>query len=319
MTDDNDIAVEPVLVNLDTVTPYIFLPHATVDAITRKLPVYFDDHSKYYLWNTTDPSYVDVVTSPSYLGFVFPGEAGSNVTIKVPFALLNLTLQPGVSGLQTDVTYLPLLGADKSQFDGASGPGTALYPLGKAFLQSVFLFGQYTNPQSPHFYFAQAPGPGVSGGGLAYEILDIGPNTTKLDVYEGDNLFNETWAGWWTPLYSTTADSPGGLSKAEEAGIAVGVAAAGCVAFIAGFFTLRKRRRTHRGNEERKQDTKYFEHAEMEDHNTHTSRSAELLGDEKHTKLNQRSGLFTSQHAAELHAPHGASEVAEVTKYELDA
>lgn len=90
--------------------PYIFLPQQAIDAIVELLPVSFDETSGYYLWNTQDPQHKIIVSSPAYLGFIFQdplGVAGS-ITIKVPFALLNLTLESSVSGHPTERAYFPL-------------------------------------------------------------------------------------------------------------------------------------------------------------------------------------------------------------------
>ena len=87
---------------VDPELPYIALPPPAIIAITDKLPVHYDPISKFYLWDTTDPKYRAIVSSPAYLGFVFVDVASINsntsVTIKVPFKLLDLTLEPSVSG-----------------------------------------------------------------------------------------------------------------------------------------------------------------------------------------------------------------------------
>lgn len=90
--------------------PYIRLPQDVLDGIVKFLPVRFDSASGYYLWQTNDPNYEKVVNSPAYLGFVFSALSapGGNVTIKVPFPLLKLTLEKSVSTLSKDVPYLPL-------------------------------------------------------------------------------------------------------------------------------------------------------------------------------------------------------------------
>lgn len=62
--------------------PYIALPPDAVDAITSNLPVHFDSKSGYYLWNTHDAAYSNIVSSAAYLGFEFASATG-NIVIKV--------------------------------------------------------------------------------------------------------------------------------------------------------------------------------------------------------------------------------------------
>ena len=90
--------------------PYIFLPPEVVTAITSLLPVKFAPSASYYLWDTSDERYARIMSSSAYLGFVFPSTTGpaGNVTIKVPFQLLNMTLDSSISGYSEDTPYLPL-------------------------------------------------------------------------------------------------------------------------------------------------------------------------------------------------------------------
>jgi hypothetical protein len=102
----------PLTALLQPEVPYIFMPPVTVEAIASNLPVTLDSRSGYYLWNTQDPLYARIVSSPAYLGFVFSSVSASgvtgNTTIKVPFSLLNLNLESSVSGYTSDVPYLPI-------------------------------------------------------------------------------------------------------------------------------------------------------------------------------------------------------------------
>lgn len=236
MTEDNEIAAEPIDIEIKPWDAYIYLPQPTIDAITNKLPVYFDKTSHYYLWNTSDPSYEKVVTSASYLGFVFEDPSGTNTTVKVPFMLLNLTLQSTASGLKTDVPYFPVQPMTLAQ-DGLG------YTLGRAFLQAATLTVNYGG--SGYFWITQAPGPGASKRGLGYEVQDIAPSATTLDFNTGDDLFNQSWAGIWTPLPLAEADlnQPKGLSGGAIAGIVVGsVAFVALIAGLAAFLITRRRR-----------------------------------------------------------------------------
>ncbi len=73
--------------------PYLFLPNSTCVAIAKYLLVINKSGKALYIWNTTDSQYRKIVTSPTYLGFVFRGSNG-NLTINAPFRLFNLSLQP---------------------------------------------------------------------------------------------------------------------------------------------------------------------------------------------------------------------------------
>ncbi|KAL8699956.1 MAG: hypothetical protein Q9201_005705 [Fulgogasparrea decipioides] len=84
---------------LDSLAPYLHLPQSTCDAIASYLPVTYQDRYKLYFWDTEDPDYQAIVTSPSYLSLTFrnSGLEEANLTIKVPFSLLNLTLQAPIT------------------------------------------------------------------------------------------------------------------------------------------------------------------------------------------------------------------------------
>ena len=76
-------------VAVDPANPYIYLPQSSCDAIAAKQPVTYDSGLGLYFWDTADPQYTKIVTSPSYLGFTFTknGVNTEDITIKVPFAL----------------------------------------------------------------------------------------------------------------------------------------------------------------------------------------------------------------------------------------
>lgn len=126
--------------------PYIYLPKSSCDSITAELPVTY--HAKYglYFWNTDDPDYERIVSSPACLAFTFPKDEvnTANITIKVPFMLLNLTLEAPL--LLTPTPYFPCMPSD--------GP----YSLGRAFLQAAFV-GVNWHKGTGVWFLAQAPGP----------------------------------------------------------------------------------------------------------------------------------------------------------------
>lgn len=91
--------VGPTFIN--PVVPYLFLSPETCSAITENLPVTFQPDIGLYIWNTAVPQYQNIVKSPAYLAFIFQDTGVGNITIKVPFRLLNLTLEaPIVSSPQ---------------------------------------------------------------------------------------------------------------------------------------------------------------------------------------------------------------------------
>lgn len=75
--------------------PYLDLPKSSCDAIAAWLPVTYNADLGLYTWNINDPRYTQIVSSPSVLSFVFRKDQTNtqNITINVPFALLNLTLE----------------------------------------------------------------------------------------------------------------------------------------------------------------------------------------------------------------------------------
>lgn len=149
--------VQPAVIN--QIVPYLFMSSETCAAIAENLPVALEPQPGLYIWNTTDPRYERIVKSPAYLAFVFQNPSG-NLTIKVPFQLLNLTLEaPIVIPTQQYFPCRPFRALDNS----------GNYFLGKVFLQAAFIG---MNRQEEKFFLAQAPGPGVG----ASNIKSIGPN-----------------------------------------------------------------------------------------------------------------------------------------------
>ena len=70
--------------------PYMYLPESTCSTIASFLPVTFDQKIGYYIWNTTDPAFKNIMSSPSALKFSFGTDSGVE-DIWVPLVLLNLT------------------------------------------------------------------------------------------------------------------------------------------------------------------------------------------------------------------------------------
>lgn len=225
--------------------PYLSLPEETCTAITENLPVKFNDSSGYYLWQVDDPAYSSIVSSPAFLSFTFPPSPGDteNVTVKVPFLLLNLTLGPALSGLNEPVPYFPCMPYVPTRAEDH-------YVLGRAFLQAALIGRNWDKAVS---WLAQAPGPGLGLQGLGVSPQNIDPDQVTLEAFPGDAAAQSrsTWSAYWTPLPepiasndSATAapDSDGDLSTGAKAGIGVGVSIIG-TAFIAGLVLILWRRK----------------------------------------------------------------------------
>ncbi|KAF1969191.1 hypothetical protein BU23DRAFT_653604 [Bimuria novae-zelandiae CBS 107.79] len=167
--------------------PYLSLPGTTCENIAKLLPVTYDVSLRYYLWNTHDPLYTKIVSSPAYLSFSFPPSPGhtDNVVIKVPFALLNLTLEHPIT--DSPKQYFPCVPYERG------------IVLGRAFLQAAFLGRNWIEGTS---WLAQAPGPGPAREGLGEQYTNIEENDAIIEGFEGEGLFNQSWAGHWSIVAS---------------------------------------------------------------------------------------------------------------------
>lgn len=244
---------DSLIVKADPMPPGLHLPAQTCSALADKLPIYFDPTTRYYLWNMSDPSYETIINSPAYLGFRFtpaPGDE-ANVTIKVPFKLLNLTLTSPV--VSSSVQYFPCMPFDMPRGDQ--------WRLGRAFLQGAFLG---YNTQTNTMWLAQAPGPGASNQGLGFEPQNMSSGATTLDITNDQTLFAQSWANHWTPLNdskpsnsnpnpSSNSTSPTtapnrvnnhhtGLSGGAIAGIVVGIIVGVALVVAIIVYLLRRRR-----------------------------------------------------------------------------
>jgi hypothetical protein len=232
----------PVLV--EATVPYLFLPQSSCDAIARNLPVTYDPNLGLYLWNTADPAYNTIVSSPSFLAFTFRlnNSVSQNLTINVPFALLNLTLEPPLVG--TPMQYFPC--------SPRQGPG-GNYELGRAFLQAAFI-GVNWQTGNGVWFLAQAPGPNTPSDNAA---TTIGPDDNF--IVGSTNSWSDTWNGAWTVIDSTST-SPGNnapttapgkpssspkaeISKGTITGIVVGVTIGLIVVAVAAFVLFKRQRR----------------------------------------------------------------------------
>ncbi|KAL1302057.1 hypothetical protein AAFC00_002502 [Neodothiora populina] len=214
--------------------PYMYLPRATCDAIAEYLPVNYNADKGLYIWNTSNPAYQQIVSSPHTLSFTFASStSGSNDTIHIPFALLNLTLDSPI--VNPPLQYFPCSPYSPSD--------STTYHLGRAFLQGAFLAQHW---QTNTTWLAQAPGPAKS----SENIINLEPeDTTLAAMVNGPNWYS-TWQDTLKPLAN---DKPGeitdSLSGGAIAGIVVGVVVGVLlvVAAVVFFFIRRRRARSSAG------------------------------------------------------------------------
>ncbi|KAG0653027.1 hypothetical protein D0Z07_0353 [Hyphodiscus hymeniophilus] len=227
--------------------PYLDLPQSTCDAIASWLPVTYQSSLGLYTWNVKDPQYERIVSSPSVLTFVFRKDQinTANVTINVPFMLLNLTLEAPLTS--TPTPYFP-----------CNAQSYGRYSLGRAFLQAAFIGTNWNaNDNQGVWWLAQAPGPNIGSQSNVQDIQD-----QDVNISSSANSWSTSWEDSWTPLSivsgnattslpgSTNSTSNGsniraiggGLSVGSKAGIGVGVAIGALVALALGVWLFAYRR-----------------------------------------------------------------------------
>lgn len=239
------IAPSVVEVEIDAKEPYLYLYESTCQAIAANLPVTFDPNLGLYLWNTKDPLYDRIVSSPTYLGFTFRANNSltANFTINVPFKLLNLTLTAPLAVEPT--SYFP-----------CSLPTLSTLRLGRAFLQAAFVGVNWgvDGAYDGKWFLAQAPGPNLA---IAPAVVGIEAQGDAGTVVPSGNTWLKSWEGFWevgaedggqaanSSITCASCYEKGSkveLSRGAIVGICVGGAIFVC--FAAGLaFWFRRRRR----------------------------------------------------------------------------
>ncbi|KAL8727697.1 MAG: hypothetical protein Q9166_005870 [cf. Caloplaca sp. 2 TL-2023] len=240
LAEGNASIASSISVDLNPAAPYLYLPQSTCTAITQDLPVTYQSKHGLYFWDTKDPRYERIVDSPTYLSFTFrtTNLATVNLTIKVPFQLLNLTLEQPLT--TTTTPYFP---CQPPQGFINFGQGPTPYSLGRAFLQAAFI-GVNWDQGLGHWYLAQAPGPNTA----------INPVPTLFTEDMNGSLidWSDTWKIHWTALpenNSTAIDNGSSRAATSEltngayAGIGIGCAAAVGIAVLAFILVRRDRQR----------------------------------------------------------------------------
>ncbi|CZT09715.1 uncharacterized protein RAG0_14383 [Rhynchosporium agropyri] len=220
-------------------SPYLNLPKSTCDAIAAWLPVTYNANLGLYTWNTNDPQYQRIVSSPTVLRFVFRKDQSNTkkITINVPFMLLNLTLEA------------PLV-ASRTPYFPCNAQSRGRYSLGRAFLQAAFAGGNWNaNNNQGVWWLAQAPGPNSGSQRAVKTIKD-----QDTVITSSNNDCAASWEGVLVPLNkqlqptTNTDGSPGssvvqhgdktaGLSEDMSVGSKAGIGI-GAVAVLLGIVSL---------------------------------------------------------------------------------
>ena len=214
----------PLNVSLSPSVPYLYLPSSVCSALASVLPISYNADFNLFTWDTANATYTSLVTSPTYLDFSFNDVHNNPLSIKVPFALLNLTLEAPL--VNEPIQYFPC------------SPTSSTFALGRAFLQAAFIGMNYN---SSTFWLAQAPGPNLGSQGPS--INPIIPTDTALVAHPNGPSWEETWNGVLTSANST-ANSDGvniQLPPGAIAGIVLGLVAATVISFVV-LAWLRRRR-----------------------------------------------------------------------------
>ncbi|GKT51331.1 uncharacterized protein ColSpa_11512 [Colletotrichum spaethianum] len=211
-----------VVVTPNPASPYVYLPPGFCEGIATNLRMVLHEATGLYLWGS-DPQAETFVKSSAYLGFVLSDQSATNFTIKVPFNLLNLTLEPPL--VEKSVNYFPCKSTDSVY---------GFWQLGRAFLQAAFLAVDYDREV---FYLAQAPGPGME-----QSVMKKSDNSTI--TWNAAESFTSTWRNFWEPVSvirsSETETENTGPSDGGKAGVVV----AAVIGAFAGLWFWRRRRKS---------------------------------------------------------------------------
>ena len=221
---------------LTPAVPYIALPHRVCAALADYLPVTYNLRLGLYLWQTDDPRYAALMASRAELRFAFADSLTANVTIAVPLALLNLTLEAPLA--DPPAPYFPCQPLDAVMDE---------WTLGRAFLQAAYLGLHWDRGQ---YLVAQAPGPGFNG---SADVVAFEPDEARMSTAPATS-YAASWEKVWTggsgasngSATSRNASS-GGTAKLKTGSIVAivigSVAGASLIAAAAVWLVPRRRRR----------------------------------------------------------------------------
>ena len=176
--------VPSLMVDVEGRDPYLYLPRSTCEAIAKNMPVRFDPGLGLYLWQTEDPNYKKIAFSPAFLSFTFRANnsASQNITIKVPFRLLSLTLSEP-------------LASPPAQYFPCATPQVPGYRLGRAFMQAAFVSVNWMQDYKGVWMLAQAAGPNIPE---SPDVTVIGAQDRTLRA--SDSSWELSWQGVWAPI-----------------------------------------------------------------------------------------------------------------------
>ncbi|KAK4205002.1 aspartic peptidase domain-containing protein [Triangularia verruculosa] len=209
--------------------PGIYLPSPICANAAKQLPVVWKEDLGYYLWDTSDPRYDIVMNFGGYMAFTFLDSQDTNITIKVPFKLLNLTLEAPI--VDEPALYFPC--------HATNSHNTGVWELGRAFLQAAF-FG--VNYDTNVTFLAQAPGPDMAQSAIQ-SLEPEDRNMAGMPVA----AFVNSWRKQWPEL--VIPDSKSTLSSGALAGIVVG-GLVGVGLLIAACWLFWRQRQRRRGSEQ---------------------------------------------------------------------
>ncbi|RYP20433.1 hypothetical protein DL765_002809 [Monosporascus sp. GIB2] len=221
---------------LNPSSPYMYLPLGTCEAAAKNLPVTWDAALGVYIWDIEDPRYTRIVSSSAYMGFVLADREALNITIKVPFQLLNLTLLPPLT--ESPTQYFPC-----QPWISEWG----FFQLGRAFLQATFMLVDFETNRT---MIAQAPGPD-----MAQKVLRV-VEAGNQDIIETNPIdsWAQSWASTWVVLPASNTSNEGieeqtsktSLPVGAKAGIGVGSAVAAIAILATSSFCWWKRKQAPR-------------------------------------------------------------------------
>ncbi|KAL2045579.1 hypothetical protein N7G274_002007 [Stereocaulon virgatum] len=166
----------------DPQVSHMSLSPETCSNIAQNLPVTLQPDIGLYKWVTDKSTVAQIVQSPAYLAFVFADSGTGNIIIKVPFALLNLTIELPIVALPQQ--YFP---CRPHQADDETG----YLSLGKAFFQAAFIGRNWA---ANKWLMAQAPEPGIGPSKL--RLVD--KDDTAIITSDPIGNFGTSWAQYWT-------------------------------------------------------------------------------------------------------------------------
>lgn len=199
------LMIEPALVQIDSTTPFLWLPESACRQFETYLGLKWNSTSNLYLMNDTSV-YDGLVRLNMTFSFILEREIGSTnqVRIDVPYESLDLKISWPYVNTTEKLRYFPLKRAtDEKQ-----------YTLGRAFLQDAYIV---TNFDRGNFSLHQAVFP--PGADQIVTILNL------KDAPQ-----------------NTSSGGGGGISTGAIAGIAVGAGLVVIAALIAVFYFRRRRR-----------------------------------------------------------------------------